>query len=194
MARRLTAWLLTIPLAIIGSQVAHAVDYRLVEPDAVARARLLESTGHGYLDLLPLAAAVCTALVAAVLLEEGRASRARRVTRPRAWQFALVAPLVSACQEVFERTAHDGAVGWEVFAEPTFALGLALQLPFALAAFLLARLLLRVAASIGRRPAAQAPAPSRDLRPTWAPVHGFVPRRAPHGAGATTRGPPLVTV
>jgi hypothetical protein len=51
---------------------------------------------------------------------------------------------------VLELSLHTGTLGWHAAAEPTFLPGLALQLPFALLAFLAARLLLRAAVRLGR--------------------------------------------
>ena len=53
MSPRPLAWPLALPLAIAGSQAAHAAGYALVEPHAHARAELLAETGHGYLQHLP---------------------------------------------------------------------------------------------------------------------------------------------
>ena len=46
-ARRTAAWLSAIPLMVAGSQVAHALAYRLVYPEAQVRLNDLIATGHG---------------------------------------------------------------------------------------------------------------------------------------------------
>ena len=100
-----------------------------------------------------------TVLIVAALATEVRLHvRGRRADRPSLWAFGLVAPALFTCQEHIERLAHDGTVPW-LAGEPTFLAGLALQLPFALAAYLVARLLLRVARSIARVLAPLDPAP-----------------------------------
>ena len=47
-------WSLAIPLCVAGSQVAHALAYRFVDRDPGARAELLATTGHQYLEYAPL--------------------------------------------------------------------------------------------------------------------------------------------
>ena len=54
MARRTLPWLLALPLMAAGSLLAHSLAYALVEPGAAERARLLRSTGHGYLAAAPV--------------------------------------------------------------------------------------------------------------------------------------------
>ena len=100
------------PLSVVGSQLAHELAYRLVVLDSGVRAHELAATGHAYLAYLPLALAVCTALVGFALLKEARAAFARSRGsgyRPSARSFALLAPVIFICQEHFERLAHDGS-------------------------------------------------------------------------------------
>ena len=195
-SRRLTAWAVTVPLAVLGTQAAHLLAYRLVTPDADARAHALAVTGHSYLEYLPLALAVATVLVAIALVSElgliVSASDARR-TQPRLAGFAALAPAIFACQEHFERLAHDGTFPWGAAAEPSFFVGLLLQVPFALVAYGIARLLLGAARALGGLVAAR--------RPRWA-VRLAVPRlrlpaltiRIPALArGYGERGPPAFT-
>jgi hypothetical protein len=49
-----------------------------------------------------------------------------------------------------EGVAHDAAVPWRELVEPTFVAGLLLQLPFAAAGYLIARLLLRGSDAVRR--------------------------------------------
>jgi hypothetical protein len=48
------AWLIAVPLAVIGTLAGHAAGYRAAVPNAHERAHLLASTGHGYLQYAPL--------------------------------------------------------------------------------------------------------------------------------------------
>jgi hypothetical protein len=100
---------------------------------------------------LPLALAVTAA---AALVSTAAAAtdvvRGRRVRELGPAAFAVLPPLAFALQELLELSLHTGSVAWHAFAEPTFLPGLALQLPFALVAFVAARLLLRVAVRIVR--------------------------------------------
>jgi hypothetical protein len=191
MRSRLSLWSLTVSLAIVGSQVAHVLTYRLVAPNADERAHLLADTGHAYMARLPLALAICSVVALLALIGQARGTRAGRATGPAAWQFALIAPLVFCCQEHFERLLHDGSFPWDAAFQPTFLLGLALQLPFALAAYLLARLLLRAAAAL----TALLQRPSRRLLPALLVACRPVERDARGRIAATgfaPRGPPVL--
>jgi hypothetical protein len=193
MSRRTIAWLLTMPLAVVGSQLAHALAYGLATPSDAERTHELAATGHAYLSYAPIALAVCTVLVVLALAGElGQllTDRTLRTTRPSAAGFAALAPAIFICQEHFERLVHDGVFPWDAALQPTFAVGLLLQAPFAVAAYVLARLLLRVVRTLGRllsgRPRARvlAYAPSR-------PAIRLVSPRVPVLAlGYGSRGPP----
>jgi len=194
MSRRLTVWLITLPLAVAGSQVAHALAYRIVAPDGDTRSALLAATGHGYYAYLPLALAVGSALVSSALVGEIRhcAPRRRRGpgARPSALSFAVLAPAIFCFQEHFERLVEQGGFPWHAALERTFLVGLLLQLPFALAAYLLAWLLLRAARSLGRllaAPRRPQVSPFTLAAPTLAL---FSPRVPSLALGYGTRGPP----
>ena len=147
--RRLIALLICLPLAATHLLVTHQLSYMLVAPDATQRAELLASTGHGYLQDLPI---VLMSLAATVLV--GFAFEAVRIrgsdverTTP-AWPFAVLAPTCFVVQEHLERLVHDGSFPAGAWHEKTFVLGLALQAPVALLAWLIARMLLRAAPRI----------------------------------------------
>jgi hypothetical protein len=193
--RRSLVWSIVVGLAVVGSQIAHALAYRAVTPGGTPLEAALAQTGHGYLSLLPLVLAVAVVLVGISLAAELRlAMTGRTAGPPSTWGFAVAAPAIFLCQEHFERLAHDGAFPWTAATERTFVIGLLLQLPFALAGLVAARLLLRVARSVGRRlatlPSAAQPEPGRSwtVRPA-APL-----RRAALSLGYGTRGPPLPVV
>jgi hypothetical protein len=191
--RRSVTWLIALPLLLVGSQAAHLLAYRLVYPGARIRSRVLLETGHGYLDRLPLVlgiaggVALVSLLVAAVDASRGRPAR----TLPP-WAFGLLAPTAFALQEYLERSLHAGAFAWHAAAAPTFLPGLLIQLPFALAGWLVARLLLRAAVHAGRAFAAQRP-PRHvvALLPSTVPTGTTPPRRRPLAHGLAERGPPL---
>jgi hypothetical protein len=177
---------------VVGSQVGHAVAYRLVTPDAAERAHELAESGHGYLAYLPLALAVCTAIVVLVLtVELGHAASDGRVAKPSRFPFAVLAPAIFVFQEHFERLLHDGSFPWGAALDRTFIAGLLLQLPVAAIAYVLARLLLRVVRSLGRF--LGRPSPARLPVPELArPVARVVSPRVPVLAlGYGSRGPPL---
>ncbi len=191
MRSRLFAWLLTVSLAVVGSQVAHVVTYRLVAPNADQRAQLLADTGHAYMANLPLGLALCTVVAFLALVGQASGVRAGRASGLAAWHFALIAPLVFCCQEHFERLIHDGSFPWDTALQRRFLVGLALQLPFALAAYLLARLLLRAAAAV----TALLRRPSRRLLPVLLVAYRPVERDTRGRIAATgfaPRGPPVL--
>jgi len=173
MARRRVVWVLSLPLAVAGWLAAHWLAYVLIAPDADHRARLLSQTGHGYLGVAPVIVACAVTLLLAGLalaIHEGLRGGAR--ARVPVWPIALVPPLGFAVQEHLERLIELNAFPVGATLEPTFLVGLALQLPFALAAVVLARAVLalghalghRLAAARARRPSARAAAP---LRRAW---------------------------
>ncbi len=133
--RRSALWLLTLPLAVGGSQIAHAQAYRIVYADPHDRAHALASSGHAYLEHAPLAVALGLAFVGVALVARARGAGGRLAT----WPFAAVPVATFLLQEVLERGGDFSAVP-----EPTTLVGLVLQLPFALLAYTAALLLLRV--------------------------------------------------
>jgi hypothetical protein len=149
--RRSLAWLIAVPTMLVGTQAAHALAYRLVFPQVGLRATVLAATGHAYVSWLPV---VLAAAGAAALAGVGAAAydvaHGRRVRELGPATFALLPPLAFALQELLELSLHTGSFAWHAFGAPTFLPGLALQLPFAVLAYLAARLLLRVAEGIGR--------------------------------------------
>jgi len=151
------AAILTLPLVVGGSLAAHQVAYALVAPAGAARAALLARTGHGYLEALPLLGALLLLLVVgATALAAHRAARGDELAPVPAWPFALAAPLGFALQEHLERVVHGGALPWGALLAPTFVPGLLLQVPFALVAWAIARLILRTADGTGRAVARRA--------------------------------------
>jgi hypothetical protein len=157
--RGLIAWLLTLPLTGGGMFLAHELAYRAVEPHTHQRGALLESTGHGYFSHLPFAAGLgASLLLVAIGLIAARAVRGVVAARLRIWPFAVLPPLAFAVQEHAERMVHTGEIPFSTSTAPTFLLGLALQAPFAFAAFLIARALLAAAERLGALLAAASPA------------------------------------
>ncbi len=137
MTRRLL-WPVVLPLAGAGVLVGHDLAYRLAG-----------AGGNGLHDYLVHAPQLLVALslpAALVALSGGRTHA------PRPPAFALLGLGGFVAMEHLERLGHGG-VPW-LLTSPLFLLGLALQLPFALAAWWLARALL----TLDPRPLAR-PAP-----------------------------------
>jgi hypothetical protein len=192
--RRLLAWTLVVPLALAGSQFAHALAYVLAVPDAGARAALLSATGHGYLGYAPFGAALVTVLCCIGILAHVRmAWSGGRHVRLDARPFAAVPIAVFALQEHFERLVHEGTLSLATALEPTFLLGLALQVPFALLAYAFARLLLRAADVLGHilADARRSTAPRRSPPGRRLPSRILPPRLGVLALGYAGRGPPL---
>ncbi|MGN6800099.1 MAG: hypothetical protein ACTHKS_18320 [Gaiellaceae bacterium] len=192
--RRSLTWLFALPLVLAGSQVAHVLAYRWVYPSSHVRLHALVESGHGYMAQLPLvlgigAAIAFVSLLAAIV----DAARGRSLHGLPAWAFALLPVLTFVVQEILERSLHTGTFVWQATESPTFLPGLALQLPFAALAFVIARLLLRTANAVGRligaaRTSAFERRPPDVLR---LPIVVRLPHPAPLSARAAGRAPPL---
>jgi hypothetical protein len=131
---------------IAGVEAGHWLAYRIVYRDPYSRAQALAGSGHGYLHYAPPVFAMASAIGVCAFgtCVFGRRDFGRSAARVSLLPFLLLSPLAFALQEIFERLA----IGvWPLTAvlAPTFMPGLLFQLPFALAAFLTARWLLRAA-------------------------------------------------
>lgn len=148
--KRLALWAIVFPLTLAGTEVAHALAYRIVYPIASVRWHVLATSGHGYLAYVPIVLGIGAAVLVAGLASTVADVARRRPTQPLpAWAFASL-PLVGfTVQEFVERLLATNTLPWWMFEQPTFRVGLLLQLPFALVAYLVARLLQRVCREIG---------------------------------------------
>ena len=190
MSRRLT-WLLTVPLMIGGLLAGHWLAYRATIGDAHARAHALDITGHSYLAFAPMIVAVCLALVLTALVLRVSVSFKGAGRTPPPAAFAALPLLAFALQEHLERYVHSGHLPWTAAFEPTFAIGIAVQLPFAFAALLVAEVLDSLAHAVGAALAATPPPRlARQLAPA-APIAAVpLPRRAVLARGYSGRAPP----
>jgi len=193
--RRSLAWLVAVPLMLGGSEVAHALAYRLAYPDVPVRMRALLASGHGYERWLPLVFGAAAAVVAlSLLVTAADAARGRAPRGLPAWAFALLPPVAFAVQEHLELLLHTGVFPWHEAGRPTFLPGLALQLPFALLAWGAARLLFRTAERVGRAVGRTPPPRPRlvALAPAAPAAEPGVPRLPLIARGLAKRGPPLL--
>jgi hypothetical protein len=178
---------------ITGLIAGHALAYRLAIPDAHARADALAHSGHGYFGYAPLALTICFGLLLIALAIRALAAFRGAPSRPAASPvLVLLPPLAFALQEHLERLIYSGHVSWTTALQPTFLLGLALQLPFACAALLIAWALDSVAHAVGQALAAATPRPRLEFRvpvPALAPA---VPRATGLARGYGERAPPLL--
>jgi hypothetical protein len=194
MARRRVVWVLSLPLAAVGWLTAHFLAYMLVAPEAGHRTHLLSEAGHGYLGAAPLmAACAVTLLVAGLALAVREGMRdGRAPAHVPVWPIALVPPLGFAVQEHLERVIELNAFPFGAALEPTFIVGMAMQVPFALGAVLLTRAVLALGHALGRRLARTARPPTCvGPPPLPAPPDPELARRSVLATGHCERAPPL---
>jgi hypothetical protein len=182
---RLRLWLVMVPLVAAGTEVAAS----FVDAFAPKRYETVELFSRSNMshNLLPLVAALGGAvLLCAVWSFATNAPAARGLPR---LVFACLPPLAFALQEHVEYVLGHGQVPWTLVINPIFAAGLLLQIPFAVAAYLLARLLVEVAVAIAGRASEQRAArqrtaiSARPCRDVLGSLHLVDGRRR-------TRGPP----
>jgi hypothetical protein len=168
MRGRGVVWLPSLPLAAVGWLAAHSVAYLIVAPDHDQRAQLLSDSGHGYLGLAPvIVGCAITLVVAGLALAIHDGLRGGSWARIPVWPVALVPPLGFIVQEHLERLIELNAFPFGAVLEPTFLVGLALQVPFALVAVTLARVVLALGHRIGRTFAARRSARPRAQPRSW---------------------------
>jgi hypothetical protein len=126
---RTRAWLVVSPVIAAGVLVAHTLAYRLT---STPTGPFHEYLGHAPQVLLLLA-------LSGLVLSFGAGRDA-----PAAWGFPVAALATFTLQEHLERALHGGGVPVLVLT-PVFVVGLLLQVPVALLAWLVARRLLAVA-------------------------------------------------
>ncbi|HEY5058135.1 MAG TPA: hypothetical protein VII51_03870 [Gaiellaceae bacterium] len=175
-----------------GSELAHALAFHIVYPETHVRLRELLATGHGYTSAMPLFLGLGGAmeLVAlAAVVAGGVRHRGRDAVPP--WAFALLPMLGFTLQEFLERLFVGAGFPWWMVLQPTFRIGLLLQLPVALVVFVVARLLLRVADRAGAalRTALRRPRLAAG-RIAWAAAPFSPPHIAVLATGHAGRGPP----
>lgn len=148
--RRLSLWVLVGSVGVAGCELTHLLTYRLVYPDRLQRAQALQQTGHSYLrySLLVFAAVAALGLMALAL----RVTHARRrVPLVTVGVWAALAPAATyVLVEQLESLFSGGSPPAGAAVDPTFLLGLLLQVPLGLAAYLVVRLLVRSADELGR--------------------------------------------
>jgi hypothetical protein len=189
--RARSAWLVALPLVLAGWLAAHSLAYRLAGADGHGHGGLHAPPAHGYLAHAPaLLAALAVGAVGVLLLRVAAAARRRRSSGVNPAGLVCLPVAGFAVQEHVERLVHTGALPLATVAEPTFVIGLALQLPFALAALFVARVAVRAADGLGanialarHRARADAPAafawPRRDRDPRYPRLARWSTGRAP---------------
>jgi hypothetical protein len=185
------AWLVTLPIAVAGSESAHAIaNIVLGAPDGGRTELFQGGPGAGALPLLasPAVAAILAGLA-------GRATGIWSASHLAATRlpFALLAPALYLVQELVETVLRTGAPPFGTVLEPTFLPGLLIQIPFAIAGYVVARALIRLADGVRALVAARRRVPRlATARAQGRPPYG---ERAPSEAcrwAYSGRAPPLV--
>jgi hypothetical protein len=116
-----------------------------------------------------------------------RGERRRPVASPLV---VLLPPIAFVVQEFTERIVHTGHVPWTVVVQPAFLLGLAFQLPFALAALLISWALDSAARAVGSALGSR-PLPAFEIFVPEPARVVAVPRTAGLARGYGERAPPF---
>jgi hypothetical protein len=144
-------WALALPLAAIGWLAGHSLAYTLVVPHDAHREELLAETGHAYLAATPhVISCALTIVLAGIVLAVYEGVRGNARARVPVWPVALLPPLGFAAQEYLERLIELNTVAAATALEPTFLVGIALQLPLGVAAVLIANAVLAFGHALGR--------------------------------------------
>lgn len=164
------AWLIVGPAVLAGVLAGHELAYRITGTS--------EGPAHDYLDHAP------QIVLFLLVLGLTTARLGARMRVPAAWQLPVAAVATFVVQEHVERLVHTGGVPW-ILTSPVFLVGLALQLPIALVAWLVTRGVLEALAQPAR---ARAHRVSRPLVSVPIPAGSVVP--AVVGPSLPGRGPP----
>jgi hypothetical protein len=179
---------LVLGLALGGVLLGHTVAYRLLLPDAHARTIELAATGHGYLSGAN-AVGLVAAMVALAALFLGRVLRTTSVgpwhltTRLMGFQMAAFVAM-----EVLERVSSGAGLQ---HLPAALLVGLPVQAAIALLVAMVARLLLRVAATIAERLGA---APTWAVAPVTTADGSAAPRQRLRTGSPPGRAPPSFVV
>ena len=145
-------WSLSLPLAAVGWLAGHSLAYTLVVPHDAHREELLAETGHAYLAGTPhVVSCALTLVLAGLVLAVYEGVRGHARARVPVWPVVLLPPLGFAAQEYLERLIELNAFPAGAALEPTFLVGIALQLPLGAAALLVANAVLAFGHALGRR-------------------------------------------
>lgn len=201
MLRRLP-WLLTLPVAFVGSWIAHVVG-RAMAVGSIEGSEMSEHLEravitHGGLATLGLAASVAPFVAIALIVFS---ARLWIKARGRSWRgagpgwFLILPALAYVTRELLERLTSGGseALNLHALREPGLLLALALQVPFGAVAYAIARLLLAAARAIVAKVRRLVPETRRPQRTDVEPVTWIAPVRWSCLVGARgLRGPPVV--
>ena len=186
--RRSLAWLVALPLTAAGTYLTHTV---LPAPAHAGGGHAHRTGDTGVVGFLCSAPFLLSTLGVLALLGVLRVVRTRS-TSISAWPFALLVPLGFLLHHHLEHFVGGQPMPLGALLGPELLVGLALQLPFALLAYLIVTALLRVAdrlvaAFVARRRGHVRPAVPK---PGWISISS--PRIALLATAAAPRAPPVV--
>ena len=194
--RNRLVWLVTLPIALAGVEAAHAVTNAVFGAPGGPDAEVFTGSDSSPELTLSLAALALGFVVLGLVSRATGAGWVSRRSRAVAIPFACLPPVAFLLLELLEGLVHSGAFPWRDLAGPTFLFGLALQLPFALAGYLVARALLRLSdrvhdlirrRCVPRRSIRSLPSPRADApRPAFAVLSGHFGRAPPRVAIASS--------
>ncbi len=193
MDRRRIAWGVTLAITAAGGLVAHLLVYGLLTPH---RDQAHHGTGAPAVHQgahLRVCLAICLAVAAIGLLVSvlERADGRGRFFVP-VWLFAAAPPFGFFLQEQLERALETGTLHAGAPLDAGFLLGLAVQIPFAVAAYLAARGLLALAGALVRRLGTLARPRLPATQPGWRPALVVAaPQLTLVRAGRGQRAPPF---
>jgi hypothetical protein len=185
--RRLLAWLVALPLAAAGTYLTHSLLPVRAHP---AGGHAHPTTDTGLLGFLCSAPFLLSTIGLLALLVAIRVVQTRS-TSVSAWPFALLVPLGFLLHHHLEHFVGGAPAPLGALVGSELLVGLALQLPFALLAYLVVTALLRVA---DRLIAALSARRRRLVAPAAIPpgrISVSTPRIALLATAAAPRAPPL---
>lgn len=149
MTVRRLGWVVFTPLTLLSWLLSHSLAYRVVGPAGEAH-HALEDSRHAYLpDLGLLLAAVLALGLVGFAMTVVASMRGVAWSRVSLAAVGALPPLGFTVQEHLERLLATGSFPATAALEPTFAVGLLLQLPLVAAALFLARGMLAAAKRLG---------------------------------------------
>jgi hypothetical protein len=183
-------WLVALPLLVATSEFGQWLLER-VAPATHMNGSSFDHAEFG-IGVLPLLLAVVFVASAVGLVldvcEPATASLPRRL-------FALFPLFVFVIQEHIEYVVAHAGREWDASIHRSFLAGLLIQVPFAFAAYLAARILIRAAARVLRRRRRAEVGEDPTILLAFRPVDLALPRRArPLRDARFDRGPPLPAV
>jgi hypothetical protein len=187
--RRLTAWLVAASLMFAGTFATHCYLFAILSPGHHAAHEGTTSL-VGFLCAAPFLFSCLTLLALGLVARTLQSLRGETGARISAWPFGVLAPLGFVLHQYFSN--FTGATSSSMGA--AFLLGVALQIPLGLLAYLAARALLGVADRLGAALAARTARPRgrNCLVRNW-----FTPAKQPLPAriarAFAPRGPPLAS-